>query len=385
MALQKQIGIYPWHQNEQLTLLKSGEPFFKELLLQINNAQFEIHFHVYIFANDQTGKIIFEALHIAAKRKVQIYLWLDGFGSNGFPSSWEAQLKESGAVVNYFSKYKLTSTFRLGIRMHHKIFIFDCKFALIGGVNISNSYSGYGKGKTWLDFAILIKGNSVIDLLRICVRIEKGFLPLGNDKKRQLKYKEEIGTFKSRILQNHWLKAKFGITRQYRQNIRTAKKEILLLASYFLPSPALKRLIKKAAVRGVKVKLVFGGLSDVGTMKYATQYFYKDLLKSGVEIWEWQPSVLHAKLALIDDEWICIGSYNLNYLSDFGSTECNIEIRNKEFKEACQFEINQLLNEDGLKIDALQFTQKIGWVQSFRNYMAYRTMVISMKLLFFFK
>jgi cardiolipin synthase len=157
------------------------------------------------------------------------------------------------------------------------------------------------------------------------------------------------------------------------------------LASYFLPSSALKRLIKKAALRGVKVRLVFGGISDIGTMKYATQYFYSDLFKAGVEIWEWQPSVLHAKLALIDDEWVCLGSYNLNYLSDFGSTECNIEIRNKAFLASCLNEINQDLQKNALKINHLLFLKKINPFQSLRNFLAYRIMIFSMKLLSFFK
>ncbi len=383
--MQKQIGIFPWHNNNDLKLLKSGEPFFKELLQQINNAQSEIHFHVYIFENDYTGKIFSDSLIAAAKRKVQIYLWLDAFGSVRFPNAWEKELKENGAIVNFFSKFKLSAALHLGVRMHHKIFIFDRNVSLIGGINISDSYSGYGGKKTWLDYGILIKGNGVIDLLRICFKLEKRFLPLSKDKKRQLQYNKETGSFKSRILQNHWSKAKFGISRQYRQNIRNAQKEILILASYFLPSPALKRLIKKAAMRGVKVRLVFGGVSDIGTMKYATQYFYSDLFKAGVEIWEWQPSILHAKLALIDDEWVCLGSYNLNYLSDFGSTECNIEIRNKEFLESCLNEINQDLQKNALKINHLLFFKKINLFQSLRNYLAYRIMIFSMKLLSFFK
>jgi cardiolipin synthase len=383
--MQKQIGIFPWHNNNDLKLLKSGEPFFKELLQQINNAQSEIHFHVYIFENDHTGKIFSDALIAAAKRKVEIYLWLDAFGSARFPVAWEKELKENGAIVNFFSKFKLGAKLHLGVRMHHKVFIFDRKVALIGGINISDSYSGYGGKKTWLDYGILIRGNGVVDLLRICFKLEKGYLPLSKDKKRQLQYGKETGSFKSRILQNHWSKAKFGISRQYRQNIRNAQKEILIMASYFLPSLALKRLIKKAALGGVKVRLVFGGISDIGTMKYATQYFYSDLFKAGVEIWEWQPSVLHAKLALIDDEWVCLGSYNLNYLSDFGSTECNIEIRNIEFLESCIDAINQDLQKNALEINHLLFLKKINLFQSFRNYLAYRTMIFSMKLLSFFK
>jgi cardiolipin synthase len=385
MVWRRKIGIFPWHFNKDIQLLQSGESFFNELLFLIRSAKISIYFQVYIFDGDETGKVVYEELLAAAKRGVNVYLHLDAFGSKEFPPIWELSLKQNGAKIEFFSRFKFAFRYHIGMRLHHKIIIIDEKISLVGGINISDNYSHLGKQKTWLDFAIQMEGNTVKDLLKICIQIENGFSPLSKFDKEKLIYNNPIGLVKARVLQNYWLFAKFGISRQYRQNIRKAREEILIITSYFVPSPALKRLLKKAAKRGVKVRLVLGSISDVGIVKHASHFFYGDLLKSGVEIWEWQPSVLHAKLAFVDHQWMCIGSYNLNYLSDFGSTECNIEILDKPFQQKCLNQINTLLKNDAVKIDATAYLNESNVFIKIRNFLSYHILSISLKILFYFQ
>ncbi|OYU95666.1 MAG: hypothetical protein CFE21_11035 [Bacteroidetes bacterium B1(2017)] len=384
MTWRKNIGIFPWHRNQELKLLRSGESFFDELLSLIAKAKLSIHFHVYIFEGDTTGKVLFDALLSAAKRGVEISLVMDGYGSGGFPKTWETTLLENKVELSYFSKFKFAFKYHTGLRMHHKIFIFDNEVAFIGGINISDSYSGFGKSNTWLDYGIKMQGNVVLDLLRICYKVERGILPLTKEQKNTLTYPVGSGTYKARILQNHWLLARFGISRQYRQTIRQAQHEIILIASYFLPSPALKRILKKAAKRGVKIQLILGGISDVKSMKYAANYFYSDLLAAGVEIWEWEASILHAKLAFIDSDWMCIGSYNLNHLSDFGSLECNIEIRDKEFQETSKQQVLSTIKSHSHQVSVVDYQKQSNWFVKLRNYFSYRIISGSLKLLFYF-
>lgn len=384
MTWRKKIGIFPWHHIPKLCLLKSGAPFFEELFACIHHARKSIYIQVYIFEKDTTGTRVYDALLQACKRGVQVYLHLDAYGSANFPLSWVNELKKAGAEVNFFSPFKLAFRYHLGMRLHHKIFIFDAHKALMGGINISDHYSHLGKPECWLDFGIMLEGNAVTDLLKICKSINQGLLPKSILRvEPKTGYAPEQGFYKVRILQNHWVKAKFGISRQYRQQIRKAHKEIVLVSSYFLPSPALKRLLKKAAQRGVRVQLVLGGKTDVPMMFYAAQFFYRDLLKAGVEIWEWQPSVLHAKMAFTDNDWMCIGSYNLNHLSDFGSVECNIEIRDKEFHDAALQELQALLDKDALLVNPLQYDHKIGLFKQIRNFISYRLISFSLKILFY--
>jgi cardiolipin synthase len=385
MVWRRKIGIFPWHLNQEIQLLQSGESFFNELLFRIENAQNNIYFQVYIFENDHTGFLIYSALLNAAKRGVKISLYLDAFGSNDFPAHWEKELHNQGVSLEFFSRFKFAFKYHIGVRMHHKIMVFDQEFALVGGINISDKYSHLGTEKPWLDFGLRMQGNVVKDLLKICLQIENGLLPLSKYQKHKIQYVSAPGKIKARVLQNHWSRAKFGISRQYRQSIRKAKEQIVIITSYFVPSPGLKRLLKLAAKRGVKVKLVLGGKSDVGMVKHASQFFYTDLLKSGVEIWEWEPTILHAKLAFVDHHWMCLGSYNLNNLSDFGSTECNIEIQDQNFQQSCLKQVNGILEKNAKQINEMEYLKRQGWFKQLRNFMAYRLLAFSLKLLFYFQ
>lgn len=382
MKWRKKFGIYPWHQQEEIPLLLSGAPFFGELLKQIHQAKESIHLQIYIFDGDETGFMVYQALLEAAKRGVNIKLVLDAFGSKSFPVTWQLKLENQGAVIAFFSRFKLAFKIHTGTRLHHKIIIFDKQKAILGGINISNHYSAFGSGKTWLDFGVVLQGNIVLDLLSICYSFERNFF---SQKSISLPYLPEAGSIKARILQNHWAKARFGISKQYRQKIRESKVEITLIASYFLPSIALKRMLKNAQKRGVQVTLILSGISDVPLVRKATHHLYSDLLKAGVKIFEWQDSVLHAKVAFIDKYWTCIGSYNINHLSDFGSTECNIEIEDMAYQEQSLKLINSLLSKSAKAIIVEDYMQKLYFTERLSNYLAYHIMRISLRVLFFFQ
>lgn len=381
MNWNRKFGIYPWHKINEIPLLLSGAPFFTELLQHIHQAKKSIHIQVYIFDGDETGNIVYTALCDAIQRGVKVNLVLDAFGSKNFPKNWRDKLISLGANVLFFSRFKLAFTIHTGTRLHHKIFIFDEEKALIGGINISNHYSAFGDEITWLDFGVAIEGNLVLDLLHICRTIENPF-PI---KKPTISYQVQTGQIKARILQNHWAKARFGISRQYRQKISTSKEQITLVASYFLPSIALKRMLKKAQKRGVQVRLILGGISDVPIVRNATHYYYIDLLKAGVSIYEWQASVLHAKMAFIDQDWTCIGSYNMNHLSDFGSTECNIEIIDKNYQSQSLAVLQALLDKSSLKIEASTYFKNLSSLQKISNLCAYVLVRFSFSILFYFQ
>ena len=382
MKWRKRFGIYPWHHQEEIPLLLSGAPFFEELLKQIYQARESIHLQIYIFDGDETGFMVYQALLEAAKRGVKIKLVLDAFGSKSFPVAWQLKLENQGAEIAFFSRFKLAFKIHTGTRLHHKIIIFDKQKALLGGINISNHYSALGSGKTWLDFGVVLQGNIVLDLLSICNSFERKFFV---QKSISPPYLAETGHIKARILQNHWAKARFGISKQYRQKIRESKEQITLIASYFLPSIALKRMLKNAQKRGVQVTLVLSGISDVPLVRKATHHLYSDLLKSGVKIYEWQDSVLHAKVAFIDKDWTCIGSYNINHLSDFGSTECNIEIEDVAYQEQNLKLVKLLMNKSAKAILADDYRQKLNFIERLSNYLAYHIMRISLRVLFYFQ
>lgn len=378
----RSLGIYPFRNNNHLELLQSGNSFFDKLSELIKNANSEIHLQLYIFEPDNTGKIIQDLLIEAAKRGVKIYVVLDAYGSKNFSELWQKNLTDVGIEIYFYSPIKFANYLHMGMRLHHKIICIDGQFALVGGINISDNYSSYNHQTPWLDFALLAKGKVVSDLVQICKQTLRTVSKYPKHKTKQEIQKEHKPII-ARVLQNNWVQAKFGITHQYKQQIRKANNEIILIASYFIPSLALKRLLKNAAKRGVNVKIVLSSISDVSMVKYATEYFYNDLLKAGINIYEWKHSVLHAKVGLIDSEWLSVGSYNLNHLSDFGSIECNLEILDTAFCLATNMKLNQLINDGCEKISVDDFNTKKSIKNSLLQLISYILVRFSLSILFF--
>jgi len=377
----KSLGIYPFRYNNQLELLQSGNSFFEKLSDLIKNAVSEIHIQIYIFEPDTTGIIIKDLLIDAAKRGVKIYVVLDAYGSKKFNKNWQETFTKAGIELYFYSPIKFGNILHMGMRLHHKIICIDNQFALVGGINISNNYSGYSPQTPWIDFAIFVKGKIVHDLLQLCFQTLR---TVSNYPKIKIKLDvhTEKKTIQARVLQNNWVKFKFGITHKYKQHIRKSEKEITLFASYFIPSFTLKKLLKNAAKRGVNIQLVLASNSDVGIAKYASEYFYIDMLKSGIKLYEWKPSVLHAKVAIIDSNWFCIGSYNLNHLSDFGSIECNLEILDKSYIESLKPIFNNLILKDCDKILLSDFNKKNNVKNKFINFISYNIYRFLLLILF---
>jgi cardiolipin synthase len=377
----RSLGIYPFRYNNQLELLQSGETFFEKLSELIKNATTEIHFQLYIFEPDKTGKIIQDLLIEAAKRGVKIYVVLDAYGSKNLNEIWQKNFENAGIEIYFYSPIKFGNYLHMGMRLHHKIICVDGQFALVGGINISDNYSAYSLQTPWLDFALLAQGKVVEDLLQICKQTLRKVSNHSKYKTKQELQKEHKPII-TRVLQNNWVQAKFGITHQYKQKIRKSEHEIILFASYFIPSLALKRLLKKAAKRGVNVHVVLSSISDVGLVKIATEYFYADMLKAGIKLYEWKQSVLHAKVILIDSDWLSVGSYNLNYLSDFGSIECNLEVLDEVFCSSTNNKLKVLMEEGCESISIEEFENRSNIFSKIYQAICYGLVRLLLKFMF---
>ncbi len=328
---------------KNLELVYSGKDYFARLEAIIRDAQFEIHLQMYLFENDATGKRIVAALKEAALRKVEIYVLLDGLGSLSFPDELLKDLKFSGINIRFFAPLFSTYTFYLGRRLHRKVVVADAKVALVGGINIADKYHGSTTEKPWLDYAVQLNGEIAKPLQQLCR--DKYF------KKRELKNTKIKSTFQIqndtsvRILQNDWLKGKNEICDGYIKSIRQAKKEIIIVGSYFLPGIRIIQALKKASKNKVTIKLILSGKSDLPMTRRATCFLYDKLLKYNIELYEWDQSVLHGKVAVIDENWSTIGSFNLNNLSSYGSLEMNVEIRSRSFSSEFRTHLNGVISQ----------------------------------------
>src|SRR6202030_4242758 len=129
-----------------------------------------------------------------------------------------------------------------------------------------------------------------------------------------------------------------------------ASNQIIIMSGYFLPGPAIRRNMKRAATRGVKIKLILAGISDVMVAKYAERYMYNWLFRNNIEIYEYKPCVLHGKVAVYDKQWATIGSYNVNIISAYASVELNIDVNNRAFAGMLDETMQNIIRKDCVQI-----------------------------------
>lgn len=319
----------------KVKLIRGGKEYFELLLSLINQATNSIHLQTYIYDDDETGLLVADALKAAAKRNVQVYLLTDGYASQIMSQKLIDELCEAGVHFRFFEPFFKSKHYYFGRRMHHKVFVADAKFAVVGGVNIANRYNDMPGNPSWLDFALYAEGEVAKELCVLCWKTWNGFpVKMGitpcEEKQPVFDFKDEE-TSRVRMRRNDWILRKNEISATYIEMFRNARSHITILCSYFLPGKIIRRLLSNAAKRGVKIKVITAGPSDVMLAKHAERWMYDWLLRNKIELYEYQPTVLHAKVAVCDSEWLTIGSYNVNNISAFVSIELNLDVRNADF------------------------------------------------------
>lgn len=362
----------------KIELVHGGEDYFLRLQNIISKSQHEIHFQTYIFENDTTGSEIAKALKEAADRNVRVYVLLDGYGSAKLTNAFSEDLISKGIHIRFFSPWYSKNNFYIGRRLHHKVVVADGKTAIIGGINIANKYRGSSTEHPWLDYAVEIESTSISEpLLQLCRNI---YLKKNRSKRKVIQsdfYNDNETSVK--ILRNDWLKQRNEICNAYINALRKADKEVIIVGSYFLPGRRLSNALKKAAKRGVKVKIILSGVSDLPIVMRATQYLYSSLLKQGIELFEWKKSVLHGKLALVDNEWATIGSFNLNHLSSYGSIEMNVEVNSAEFSKKLFSHLMDIVEQcENITFKTLKIRN--GIFTRLKNWFAYRLIRIALTI-----
>jgi cardiolipin synthase len=313
-------------------LVWKGEDSFKTIFDAITDAERLICLQFYIFKNDETGIALADLLKKKSQEGIKVYLLYDHFGSLGTPRSFWKELKMTGIKIRASHPFKWTAPFHYVHRDHRKLIVVDLKRAFTGGLNIANEYSGFHlrrRSRGWRDTGIVIEGPVVKELFETFKRSwytwrgEKIVLKkIGEEKSTQRHSIPALPIFvytrKGRMRMRHLL----------RYSIKHAKATILLTTAYFIPSRRMLALLEDAVKRGVKVRLLVPGKSDVPAASYAGRAFFSRLLKSGIEIYTYRGEMLHAKTYLFDEHWSIIGSTNLDYQSLVYNDEGNLGILN---------------------------------------------------------
>lgn len=327
-----------------------GANHFDTLLHDIGSAQNSIDLETFIFDRDALGNRISAALCAAAQRGVQVRILVDGAGTPLWSASYARALEKAGAKTRVFHPFPwqlwnwsrsvvkaplllkwIYLLLKINARNHRKVCLIDNAIAYIGSVNISKCHLRRDDGgDDWRDTSIRL---SNIDL----TELHKAFECAWNHKPIKERIRTAFRQIRSEpiIRLNHtWYRRRMFYKNLLRKMAKSQKR-IWITNAYFVPDNQLLRRLKEAARRGIDVRIVLPRNSDVTMMPWASSTFYYTLLKAGVRIFEYLPSMLHAK-SLIIDEWALIGSSNLNHRSLLHDLEVDITISNPESKQTLE-------------------------------------------------
>jgi cardiolipin synthase len=371
------------YQHGKVALLHSGEEFFSALEKLINHAQEIIYLQVYIFDEDETGNRILKALSAAAKRGVRVYLMVDGFGSYHLGSDFKQRMREDGIFFRHFSPLPFSLLAQAGRRLHVKVCVADGREAIIGGINISNRYRGVDGEMPWLDYALKAEGPIAEDVEIVCAQLwRKRFTR--NPKRTPRLHHHERYPVTVKVSLNDWFRSRNQISSGYKRMLRKAQKEIIIIASYFIPGKKMLSALLSAVRSGKKVTVILSQQSDVPLVKDAIAYLYPKLLREGVTIYEYQTNILHAKACVIDDRWLSLGSHNLNNLSELMSVEMNLEVLDDHVAGNFAEEMRRLIREECRIVNADEFKQSLNIFMKFRWWLAYNILALIQRILYLF-
>lgn len=298
-----------------IRLLKNGVEAFPAMFNTIDRAVLSVVLEMYIVKDDQTGREFRGHLINAAKRNVTVMVLVDSWGSWNLPNDFWDGLRIAGGTVRWFHPL-LKGLFPF--RNHRKLLLIDDRIAYIGGINIADEYyRGSNGARPWRDNMLEISGAEAARLRRSFTRMwTKDEMPLRRlfRRLRRNRRMRAVSGGAVRFLESGPENPMRPVRRAYRQVIQNAKKNIDLAMGYFYPHGRMIHALKRAVRRGVRVRLMVPLHTDIPISRWAARGLYGRLLRAGVEVWEYMPSMMHSKLAIADDTVIA-GSANLDIRS----------------------------------------------------------------------
>jgi cardiolipin synthase len=348
-----------WEREE---IYYEGDQYFASLEKSILQAKKTIDFEVYIFHFDAFGKHLLQVLKSVAAKGIQVRILVDGIGSPHWnsriikelerenilskiyhPLPWVTMKRVSFLRVLRFFRLKsfIKSIWKLNRRDHRKICIIDNQIAFLGGMNVSAVHLQTHSGKNaWRDTGVKVEGSEV-NLLT------EAFQSAWYDHRERLSKKAKNWFILRNPLYSELVKLNDSIRkrRRYHQEmiyrILTCQKRVWITTPYFVPEAPFTRALRFAVWSGADVRILLPKKNDILFMSWANRSYYSSLLKKGVRIYEYLPSILHAKVVIID-EWATVGSTNRNHRSLIHDLEADIVLTHPASKGSL---VNQYLKD----------------------------------------
>ncbi|HVE52054.1 MAG TPA: cardiolipin synthase ClsB, partial [Ramlibacter sp.] len=349
-------GIPPLRSGHHLQLLEGSVELFPAMVTAIDAALGEVRLESYIFDFNGSSAEVAYALERAARRGVTVRVVVDGVGSGDLPPALLQRLEMAGVHLHVYSP-----TGALGLlwpgqwrRLHRKLCVVDGSVGFCGGINILDDFHDPNHGALEaprLDFAVRVTGPLVAPMQDTMERLWRRIEAV-----RRLRSAHLRGTLtslrasgtraavpapavlshglpraKAALLLRDNLRNRTVIERAYLRAIGRAHREVIIANAYFVPGARMRRALVNAARRGVQVRLLLQGRYEYFMQYYASRPVFGALLRAGVEITEYEPSFLHAKVAVVDGHWATVGSSNLDPLSLLLAREANVVVEDGAF------------------------------------------------------
>ena len=342
LAVEEALAGRPLVAGNKVTLLQDGEATYRAMFAAIREARDHVELETYIFEADDIGHRFADALIAKQREGVSVSVIYDAVGALGTPSGFFQPMIDAGIKVLQFNPVNpLTAKagWNVNERDHRKLLVVDGRIAFLGGVNISNVYSGgsvksaprHRRTLPWRDTHLQIEGPVVADYETMYLETwhkQKGqplpqrqyFPPLA------VRGKEVV-----RAIAGAPDEPVSAIYATLISAIENAETEILMTNAYFAPDPQLRAALKAAVQRGVDVKLILPSATDSSLIFHAGRSYYDELLRAGVKIYERRDVLLHSKTVLVDGVWSTIGSTNLDWRSFLHNQEVNAVVLGADF------------------------------------------------------
>ena len=331
-----------------IEVFTTGQDKFDALKRDILAAQDYIHVQYFILENDKTGSELIQLLIDKAREGVQVRVLYDYVGSFYMHSNVLKRMRAAGIEVHPFLELTFMQfAFRINWRNHRKIVVIDGKVGYVGGMNIADRYVvGDKKWIPWRDTHLRITGESVA-ALQYSFAIDWDFTTRNLLTSPTMHYTErpETPDYMVQMMSsgptNRWNNISFVFFKA----ITLAKRCVYIQTPYFLPSDSLLKALQSVALAGVDVRLMIPRQSDSAMLRLATGSYIKECLLSGIKIYLYEPTIIHAKVLIVDDEFVTTGSTNFDFRSFEHNFEFNVLVYSKEFNSKMKATFEDDMNQ----------------------------------------
>lgn len=341
----------PLVESNSVVELLNGDQIFPAMIEAIQHAQKTITIEMYIWSSGQVSSNFVRALSQRARAGVKVHILVDTFGSGKLNRFDRAKLRAAGAELINYNPPQPFKLFSFNHRTHRKIMVVDGRIGFTGGVCIHDDWQGNAEPGRWRETHFRIEGPVVSQMQGVFM---DNWLQMSSEVLHGAEYFPEprpAGAMSAQFFRSGRTDSAENARLAYQLSIAAARKHIRLAHAYFVPDALLFRTLLAARKRGVKVEVIVPSKIDNFAVKKAGRARWRGLLEAGVEFYEYQPTLYHCKIMIVDDIWVTAGSVNFDDRSFKINDEANINVLDAHFAAA----LTQSFEDDKSKSTLLTF------------------------------